>query len=625
LSGESTISLTASQAIIRYLAAQYTGRDGTSRRLVRGFLGIFGHGNSGGFGQALDEARNQMFFIEGRNEQGMAHTAAAYAKALRREAVLACTTSIGPGSTNMLTAVAGAYINRLPMLVLPADTYANRRQGPILQGLEYPSAADVTVNDCFRPVTRFFDRITRPEQLLDSMPKAMRILTDPADCGPVAISVPQDVQVASYDFPLRFFNEKVWPIARPRADVDQIGAAAELIRAAKNPLIVAGGGVLYSRAEEALAEFVEYTRIPVAETLGGKGAGPAGSPLNLGGLGVAGTHVANELAKDADLVISIGSRLSDYVTGSNSVFQNPDVRFIGINVNSADAAKCGSLSVVGDARLTIQALTKPGTAPTTRTRSGQATGPDELHRSWAKAREEAFSPAATPPLRQTELVGLLNDWLRPGDTLVTSAGTLPGDVFRYWQGREGTECHIEFGNSCMGYDIAGAIGVGLAKESGEVFALLGDATFLLSPSDLAVAVQHRRKITVIVSDNQGMRSIRGLESRTVANPYANIFRYRDPFSYQLGDPLTFDIARIAEGFGTTPFCAETRQEFTAALAKAREVPAPCVIVVKTDVDRSPSIPGAWWDIAPASTSRDDSLDDLRRQYEQAREKQRYYL
>jgi 3D-(3,5/4)-trihydroxycyclohexane-1,2-dione acylhydrolase (decyclizing) len=624
LSGESTISLTASQAIVRYLAAQYTSRDGTCRRLIPGFLGIFGHGNSGGFGQALDEARDQMFFIEGRNEQGMAHTAAAYAKALRREAALACTASIGPGSTNMLTAVAGAYINRLPIVVLPADTYANRRQGPILQGLESPSAADVSVNDCFRPVARFFDRISRPEQLLDSLPRAVRVLTDPADCGPVVISVPQDVQVDSYDFPLRFFNEKVWPIVRPRADVDQIEAAAELIRKAKLPLIVAGGGVLYSRAEEALAEFAEFARIPVAETLGGKGAGPVGSPLNLGGLGVSGTPVANEVARQADLVISIGGRLTDYVTGSNSVFQNPDVRFIGINVNSADAAKCGSLPVVGDARLTIEALTNLGADPT-RTRSSEVPGLHERQQSWAKARDEAFAPAAAPPLRQTEVVGLLNDCLRPGDTLVTSAGTLPGDVFRYWQAREGTECHIEFGNSCMGYDIAGAIGVGLANESGDVFALLGDATFLLSPSDLAVAVQHGRKITVIVSDNQGMRSIRGLESRTVANPYANVFRVRDPFSYQLGDPLSFDIARIAEGFGTPSFSAETREEFAAALAKARDLQGPCVIVVKTDVDRSPSVPGAWWDIGPASRSHDGSLDELRQQYEQARQKQRVYL
>jgi 3D-(3,5/4)-trihydroxycyclohexane-1,2-dione acylhydrolase (decyclizing) len=624
LSGESTISLTASQAIVRYLAAQYTSRDGTCRRLIPGFLGIFGHGNSGGFGQALDEARDQMFFIEGRNEQGMAHTAAAYAKALRREAALACTASIGPGSTNMLTAVAGAYINRLPIVVLPADTYANRRQGPILQGLESPSAADVSVNDCFRPVGRFFDRISRPEQLLDSLPRAVRVLTDPADCGPVVISVPQDVQVDSYDFPLRFFNEKVWPIVRPRADVDQIEAAAELIRKAKLPLIVAGGGVLYSRAEEALAEFAEFARIPVAETLGGKGAGPVGSPLNLGGLGVSGTPVANEVARQADLVISIGGRLTDYVTGSNSVFQNPDARFIGINVNSADAAKCGGLPVVGDARLTIEALTNLGADPT-RTRSSEVPGLHERQQSWAKARDEAFAPAAAPPLRQTEVVGLLNDCLRPGDTLVTSAGTLPGDVFRYWQAREGTECHIEFGNSCMGYDIAGAIGVGLANESGDVFALLGDATFLLSPSDLAVAVQHGRKITVIVSDNQGMRSIRGLESRTVANPYANVFRVRDPFSYQLGDPLSFDIARIAEGFGTPSFSAETREEFAAALAKTRDLQSPCVIVVKTDVDRSPSVPGAWWDIGPAATSRDGSLDELRQQYEQARQKQRLYL
>lgn len=626
LTPDSTVRLTASQAVLRYLAAQSSSRDGVTRRLVPGVLGIFGHGNSGGFGQALDESRDELFFIEGRNEQGMAHTAAAYAKAMRREATLACMASIGPGSTNMLSAVAGGYINRLPMLLLPSDTYAARGQGAILQGLEHPTEADVSANDCFRPVSRFFDRITRPEQLLDSLPKAMRVLTDPADCGPAVIAMPQDVQTEAYDFPVAFFADRVWPIRRPMADPDSVEAALELIRSASRPLIVAGGGVLYARAEAALAALAEAAGIPVAETLGGKGAGPVGSPLNLGGLGVAGTAAANEIAREADLVIGVGCRMTDYVTGSNSVFQHPGVRFVGINVNGGDAAKCGGLAVVGDARRVLEELTRTGVAAADGARTAHTEHAAALKDAWMERRDEAFAPSDAPPLRQTEVVGVLNGWLRPGDTLVTSAGTLPGDVFRYWDGAAGTHCHIEFGNSCMGYDIAGALGVELAGETdGEAFALLGDATLLLSPSDLAVAVQHDRKVTVVICDNQGMQSIRGLEARTVASPYANVFQHRDPVTYALGEPLSFDLAKIGEGFGVTTFTAETRAGFTAALTQARDEPGSCLIVVKSDVGRAPAVKGAWWDISPAEVSRDGAVDDLRRVFDEGKATQRLHV
>jgi 3D-(3,5/4)-trihydroxycyclohexane-1,2-dione acylhydrolase (decyclizing) len=620
---EATVRLTTSQAIVRYLVAQYSTRDGVETRFIPGFLGIFGHGNTGGFGQAIDESRDEAFFIEGRNEQGMAHTAAAYAKAMRRDATLACTASVGPGSTNMLTAAAGAYINRLPLVLLAADGYAARRPSTILQGLENPAGADLTVNDCFRPVSRFFDRIMRPEQLLDTLPRAMRTLTDPVETGPVVLSVPQDVQIEAFDFPTRLFERRVWNIARPLPEDAALNAAARELMAATRPLIIAGGGVLYSRAEAELLEFAEAAGIPVAETLAGKGAMPSSSPMALGGLGVAGTSVANDIARDADLVLCIGTRLSDFVTASQSIFQNPKVRFVGLNISYADATKYGATPVVADAREALSRLTNLVPAPQA-TRGDYLAEIASLTDSWSTTRTLAVSSQATPPLRQTELVGVLNEALRAGDTLVTSAGTLPGDVFRYWETKPDVACHIEFGYSCMGYDIAGAIGVGLAPGAGEVFALLGDGTFLLSPTDIAVAVQHRRKITVVVSDNQGMRSIQRLESRNVARPYANIFEYRDPYSYELDSAIGFDIGKIAEGLGAKVLTASTREEFEKALQVSREHTETCLIVVTTDVERAPAVDSPWWDIAPAEVSLDGQVDDLRATYEVGQQAQRFY-
>jgi 3D-(3,5/4)-trihydroxycyclohexane-1,2-dione acylhydrolase (decyclizing) len=621
----STVRLTVAQAIVRYLSVQYSVRDGQSQRFVPGILGLFGHGNSGGFAQALDESRETMYFIEGRNEQGMAHIAAGYAKAARRESVLACTTSIGPGSTNMISAAAGAYINRLPMLLFPADMYASRRQGAILQGLEVPSGGDITANDCFRPVSRYFDRIVRPEQLLDVMPRAMRMLTDAVDCGPAVIALPQDVQTEAFDFPIEFFRERDWVILRQRADEKSLDDAMDAIAASTRPLIVAGGGVLYSRAEEQLLSFAENAQIPIAETLGGKGSVRTPTALILGGLGVAGTSVANHVAHDADLVICVGTRLADYVTASKSVFQNPDVTFIGMNVDRADATKFRALSVVGDARESLTALQERLTAMKTPSRTAYLDEIKSYAASWNEVREDAFAPDSAPPLRQTEIIGVLNREMNPEDVLVTSAGTLPGDVFRYWDSASGPACHIEFGNSCMGYDIAAAIGVGLTLDNGEVFALLGDGTLLLSPSDLAVAVQHRRKITVVVPDNQGMRSIRGLEKRTVGDPYANIFDFRDPFTYELGDPVKFDLEAIGRGFGMRTFSVETRSELESALKVARKSTISCLVVIQSDVERAPVFDSPWWDISPAEVSSSDGVKALRDIYEEKRQLQRWYL
>ena len=624
MSQQSRSVLTVSQALVRYLSAQYSTRDGNSIRLIPGFLGIFGHGNTGGIGQALDEHRGEMFFIEGRNEQGMAHTAAAYAKQMRRESTLACTTSIGPGSTNMITAAAGAYINRLPVLLLPADTYATRRQGTILQGLENPAAADLSVNDCFRPVARFFDRITRPEQLLDSLPRAMRTLTDPVEVGPVVISLPQDVQVEAFAFPTSFFEPRHWSIARPAAEAGALQSAAERIKAAKRPVIVAGGGVFYSRAEAELLELSRRARIPVVETFAGKGLMPSDNELALGGLGVGGTTAANAVARAADLVLCAGTRLSDFVTGSQSVFQNPDVQFVGLNINPADANKYGALPVVGDLRETLHELVRM-LADMSSTTSYHYEGEiAKVKSDWKGIRARALDAEAAPPLRQSEAVGVLNEVAQPGDTLVTSAGTLPGDVMRFWEREDDKKCHIEFGNSCMGYDIAGAIGVRLAQPEGEVFALLGDATFILSPSDVAVAVQHHLKITVVVCDNHGMRSIRGLEGSLVARPFANIFDFRDPQTYATGDAVHFDIGRIGEGLGACVYRATTKEELSDALAAARAEDRSCLIVVTVDNGRTTTGSDVWWDIAPAEVSQHADVSQLRSAYERRREEQRFH-
>jgi 3D-(3,5/4)-trihydroxycyclohexane-1,2-dione acylhydrolase (decyclizing) len=464
----------------------------------------------------------------------------------------------------------------------------------------------------------------RPEQLLDSLPRAIRTLTDPVETGPVVLSLPQDVQVESYPYPIRFFERREWPIARPRADEDALRIAAERINAARRPLIVAGGGIRYSKAESELIQLAEAAGIPVVETFAGKGAMRSTSPMALGALGVAGTTVANATARRADLVVAAGTRLSDFITGSQSAFQNPEVQFLGLNINSADANKYGAFAVVGDLRQSLGQLIPLVAGHDRSERSGYLGEVASLRDEWRGLRAKAVASEAAPPLRQTEVVGILNEFVRPGDTIVTSAGTLPGDIFRYWEIDTDKKCHIEFGYSCMGYDIAGAVGVKLAQSDAEVYAVLGDATFILSPADLAVAVQHRLKITLIVCDNQGMQSIRGLERRLVAHPYANIFEFRDRLTYESSGPVGFDVARIGEGLGAAVFAVGTRAELQAALEAAREEGRPCLIVVKSDTSRGPSRDEVWWDIAPAEVSESAEVAELRTTYQRRRQEQRFH-
>ncbi len=625
-SAGSTVRLTTSQAIVKYLQVQWSERDGERQRLVPAILGIFGHGNVSGLGQALDEYGQELPFLEGRNEQSMVHAAAGHARATRRRSTLACAASIGPGSLNMVTGAAAAHVNRLPVLLLPADGYATRHQGTVLQSLEYPLAGDVTLNDCFRPVARFFDRIVRPEHLLTALPEAMRVLTSPVEAGPVVLSLPQDLQSHAYDFPVELFEERVWRIERPLPDARRIGELVELLRSARRPVVIAGGGVHYSEAGAELQAFAQRFGVPVAETYSGKGVLQEESWVLLGGLGLEGTMVANHAVKSADLVISIGTRLSDFMTGSRSLFQNPDVRFAAINVCDADARKLGALPIVADAREAIRALGEAagGLGVTHEPAYEQELAARKAE--WQAIRDEFFAPAGGERMGQSEAVGALNAAARPGDTVISAAGTPVGELLKFWDATGGRDCHLEFGFSTMGYDIPAAIGVRLARQDGEVYALIGDGNFLMNPSELVTAVQNGLKITVVLSENQGMVSVRRLELARTAHGLANQFRARNPETKRLdGELLPLDFALVARGLGATTFEAWTAGDMQSALEAARAETGPCVIVCHTDPERHLPRNDVWWDVAPAEVSGEPAVRAFRDTYERERaELQRFY-
>jgi 3D-(3,5/4)-trihydroxycyclohexane-1,2-dione acylhydrolase (decyclizing) len=518
--------LTTAQAIVRYLQAQYSERDGERRRLIPAIFGIFGHGNAIGLGQALDEYGGDLPFFQGRNEQSMVHAAAAYAKTTRRRATLACTSSVGPGATNMITGAAGATINRLPVLLLPGDVPATRRQGPVLQQLEHSTSGDMSVNDCFRPVSRFFDRITRPEQLLHALPEAMRVLTDPVETGAVTIALPQDVQAHAWDFPTRFFEERAWRTERPQPDASRVAEAVELLAGARRPLVIAGGGVLYSEAEEALLEFARATGIPVAETFAGKGALQEDSWLALGGVGLEGNPAASRVAAEADLVLAVGTRLTDVATGSQSLFRNPAVRFVSVNVWGRDARKQGALPLVADARAALEALTDAARERGVATNEEYRTEVVRLRTEWHGVRAGLAEHATGEAMSQAELILTLNDLAQAGDTVIAASGAPPGDLLKIWDATGGRACHLEFGYSCMGYELPAGVGVRLAQETGDVVVYIGDGTFLLNPGELVTAVQEGLKITVVISENHGFQSIRRLQVHRVGREFGNEFRTR---------------------------------------------------------------------------------------------------
>ncbi|WP_210592075.1 3D-(3,5/4)-trihydroxycyclohexane-1,2-dione acylhydrolase (decyclizing) [Streptomyces sp. GESEQ-35] len=647
---QGTVRLTVAQAVVTYLSRQYSVADGHRRRLVPAALGIFGHGNVAGLGQALDQLSDQLPFVQGRNEQALVHIATAYAKASRRHATLAVTASIGPGALNMVTGAGLATVNRLPVLLLPGDTYATRHQGPVLQQLQHPIEADASVNDAFRPVSRFFDRITRPEQLLTALPAAMRALTD-VDTGAVVVSLPQDIQSHAYDYPAEFFAERDWPIRRPAPDADEVAVVARMLAEAEKPLIIAGGGVVYSGATEELEALAEAAGTPVAETFAGKGAVQRRAWWQLGGIGLEGTPAVNVLAREADFVLTVGSRLTDFATASHSIFENPDVRFASINVNVHDAGRLGATGIVADAKRALAALTDAVRANGTTTTASWQEKVRALDEQWRDQRAAALDPAipfdfASLPedsdvvrdtgaaLTQGQLIGLLQEHMRSGDTIIAAAGGPPGDLQKVWDATEGRFAHLEFGFSCMGYELPAAIGVRFAEPdpSKRVLSLLGDGTFLMAPTELVTAAQERLPVTIVIPENHGYQVIHRLQMGRSGREFGNEFRYRDG-SLEIGsgkparlegDYLQVDLVKTAEGLGARAMRATTADEVRAALAETRDHNGPVVLVVP--VIPHADLPGAgvWWDVAPAEVSEQEAVAQLRGEYEDGLASQRWY-
>lgn len=593
------MKLTVAQAVLRYLSAQFSERDGVRQRVVPGMFGIFGHGNVCGLGQALEEGGHSIAFFQPKNEQSMVHSAIGFAKERNRLATLACTASIGPGATNMLTGAAAATVNRIPVLLFPADTFATRLQGPPMQALDNADHGDVTVNDAFRPVSTFFDRITRPEQLLSVMPAAIRALLDPGRSGAVTVSIHQDTQAEAYDFPASFFAEKTWHVGRPRPDRGEVARAATAVAAAKRPFIIAGGGVRYAGAEDALKEFAEKHGIPVGETSAGKGVSVS-CATSTGGVGHSGTKASNDLAKEADLVVAVGTRLIDLTTGSNSLFEDPGVSFVGINIASLDSHKLGAVSVVGDALESLAAIDEelshrvsPPRDDWTRRRLG-------AKREWSTARSRDLGRDGT--LTQSQVVKTLNSQFGADDRLVVASGTPHVDIHKLWDANSGGKVFMEVGFSCMGHEIPAALGVRLAAgQEGEVYAFIGDGTYLMGNSELVTAVQENVKITVLVVVNDGYQSIHALQRGKTGRSYGLEFRSRTDTGLD-GDPVKVDYAGNAASYGCTTFVADSQEGLATALEEARRCDGPAVVVVRTDPSHLSIENGCWWDVGVASVS-----------------------
>lgn len=616
-----TIRLTAAQALVRFLQVQYSERDGETRRLIPGMFGIFGHGNVCGVGQALEECGDQLPYYQSRNEQSMVHLASGFAKASRRLAALACCSSIGPGSTNMITGAATATVNRLPVLLIPSDYFASRRQGPVLQELEHPISADVSVNDCFRPVSRFFDRISRPEQVLTALPQAMRTLTDPVETGSVTLAFPQDVQSEAHDYPAHFFEKRTWRIERVQPQRDRIAEVTALLKKAKRPMIIAGGGCVYSDAGAALTRFAETFGIPVSETFAGKGCIQKKIPTLLGGHGLEGTSASVEMAAQSDLILCIGTRMDDFMTGSQSMFQHPDVKFVGINVAPFDAFKQRAIPVVADARDTLTTLHKSCRAAGVKPRQANVRDAKRTIAKWEnQIAKESFVTFPGEAMSQGHLIGILNDEAKRGDSIMAAAGSPVGDILKLWDATGGRLAHLEFGYSCMGWELPAGLGTRMAQPKGEVYVFIGDGTYQINPMELITAMQENLKVTVVVSDNHGFQVIRRLQMWRTGKSFGNEFRHRSDKSGRLeGDYLPIDMAANARSMGARAWHVTTEEELRKALRKARRETNSCVIVVEVEKHRFASGGGAWWDAAPAEASTSRKTQTLRKEYEKERD------
>lgn len=619
--------LTVAQAIVAWLSQQYVERDGQRARFFEGVFGIFGHGNVAGLGEALEAAQHDVRYYQARNEQAMVHTATAYAKQSRRLRTFACTTSIGPGATNLATGAANATVNRLPVLLLPGDRFATRRVKPVLQQLERPEAGDLSANDVLRPVSRYFDRIERPEMLIDALPQAMRVLTSPAETGAVTLALPQDVQTEAWAWPERLLQPRTWVIPRSRPDAASLAAAAELIADAERPMLVVGGGVVYSDATDALDGFVSRFDLPFTETQAGKGALPWDHPLNMGALGATGTSAGNAVAHDADVVIAIGTRLSDFPTMSWSAWQHPNVRFVAINVAELDASKAAALPLVGDARETLLELHAAldargwaGASPARRERIAA------LRAEWHEESTRVLHLASDTHVSQPEIIRLVNEALDDG-IVVCAAGGLPGDMHKLWRPATRGSYHMEYGNSTMGYEIAGGIGVAMAEPERRVHVMVGDGSYLMLANELLTARQEGIGLTVVLLDNHGYRCIRNLSGACGADNPFNDFRARDRESGTFtGEILPIDFAANAASLGAQVYEAGTPAELETALREAREVTdRPAVIVVETNPE--PGVPAydSWWDVPVAEASASERVREARAEYEENLKKERAFV
>lgn len=620
--------LTMAQAVIKFLKNQYSERDGVEQPFFAGCFGIFGHGNVAGIGQALQQNPDFRYY-QIRNEQAMVHAASAYAKVKNRLQTMVCTSSIGPGATNMITGAALATINRLPVLLLPGDIFARRNVAPVLQQLESPTSQDISVNDCFKPVSRYWDRIYRPDQILTALPEIMRVLTSPAETGAVTLALPQDVQTEAWEYPVDFFKKRVWHVRRYRADASALASAAQMIRASKKPMIVAGGGVIYSDACDVLKEFVDATGIPVGETMAGKGSLHFDHPLELGGVGATGTLAANRIARDADLVIGIGTRYSDFTTASKTAFQNPNVRFININVAEFDAFKQYALPLVGDARVTIEELTHAIQGH--RVDNDYRAQAEALHNEWEAEVGRLYAIRHMPLPSQGELIGLLNELSGPDAIMVNAAGSMPGDLHKLWRARHPKNFHMEYGYSCMGYEIAGGLGVKMAAPDRDVFVIVGDGSYLMLSSDIVTSVQEGRKLIIIIWDNGGYKSIGALSRSLGQDGFGTRFVFPQD-DQLLGDAekenvesLPIDFAANARSLGAEVIECQNSKDYANAIEAAKKTDRTTVIYIRND--RYESVPGyeSWWDVPPAEISDMPAVQEARAKWQEMRDKERFFF
>ena len=626
-----TVRLTVAQALVRFLAAQFTERDGVRERTIPGAFGIFGHGNVAGVGQALlqnatdpGEGENPLPYYQARNEQNMVHSAVAYARTKNRLQALACAASIGPGSTNMITGAALATVDRIPVLLLPSDIFATRTVDPVLQQLEDETGGDVSVNDAFRPVSRYFDRISRPEQLIPAALQAMRVLTDPAETGAVTLSLPQDVQAEAFDWPLEFFRERTWHVGRPVPEPAALERAVAVIRSARRPVLIAGGGAIYSEASAELAAFADATGIPVLDTQAGKGALSADHPLCIGGVGSTGNNAANDLAAEADVIIGVGTRYTDFTTASHTAFRNPDARFVNLNIKAFDAAKHSATMVVADARTGLDALREA--LGEYRAPAGHSALAQKKRAEWKELVEPCFQPHDQELPAQTEIFGALNELMGDEDIVINAAGSMPGDLQALWKARSPIQYHLEYGYSCMGYELPASLGVKMAAPDSEVVAIIGDGTFQMAPQEIATIVAERMKVILVILQNHGWSSIGSLSESHGSQRFGTKYRMRNEETGMLdGEKLPFDIPANIRSYGLEVQEVSSAADFREAYRRAEASTEATAIVVNTDL-YGPNPPGnGWWDVPVSQVSRLESTQQAFAQYEAEQAPQRHYL